>query len=103
MSLKMGPGRAAAAPELNLHWQIRAAPSQDHGPNESGPPFSGGVGSTLLTAGVHARARASLASEDAYAMRMLSSRTWRSSTGDGAPVIRSEAVAVFGNAITSRI
>src|SRR3954465_538380 len=48
MSLKMGPGRAAAAPELNLHWQIRAAPAQDHGPNESGPPFSGGVGSTIV-------------------------------------------------------
>src|SRR3954469_25336033 len=43
-----GPGVAAAAPELNLPWQIRAATGADHGPLPSGPPNLGGVGSTIV-------------------------------------------------------
>ena len=36
-------------------------------------------------------------------VRSFSSRSWCSSTGDGAPDMRSTACAVLGNAITSRI
>ncbi len=35
--------------------------------------------------------------------RMCNSRNWRSSTGDGAPSIKSAARCVFGNAMTSRM
>src|SRR3954454_19487298 len=106
----MGPGRAAAAPELNLHRQIRAAAGRDHGLNPSRPPLSGGVGSTNVDGwrtrqGQGQFSFGALCDPDSapYASRMPSSRNCRSSTGDGAPVIRSEAVEVLGNAITSRI
>ena len=45
-SMEKGPGLAAAAPELNLPWQVRASPSAGHGPLPSGTPNPGCVGST---------------------------------------------------------
>ncbi len=117
--VRLGPQLAAAAWELNLLLQARVPPGTDHGPSLSGAPIP------LVLAQRMRRLANKLEPLSTLAPAAACGGCWRAldravrpapagaqarapaaaarSTGAGAPVSRSDPLAVFGKAITSRI